>query len=123
MKSYCGSGGWGFPCPERPAIPANPPVIFGPFGLPVSPEIANENLPFYGPIERTPTTDGPIERTPTTDDISQDVPLWDVTGFSEFLTEYQTKRGAQDGVEPGGKNSTHLWWLLAAVAAFILWKS
>ncbi len=113
MKSLCGSGGFLYPCPETEGGSRNPPVIFGPFGLPVSPEIADETLPFYGPAERTPTTG----------DSAQDVPVWDVTGFSEFLTEYKTKRAAQDGVEPRGKASPRLWWILAAVAAFILWKS
>jgi hypothetical protein len=113
VKSLCGSGGFLYPCPERDAIPANPPVIFGPFGLPVSPEIADDMLPVYGPEEITPSTN------PGQDD----VPVWDVTGFSEFLTEYKSKRAAQDGVEPRGKASPRLWWILAAVAAFILWKS
>jgi len=113
VKALCGSGGFLYPCQEAPTVDRNPVVEFGPFGLPVAPEIADEMLPFVGPSE---------QMTPT-DDSAEDVPVWDVNGFSEFLTEYKAKTAAKDELEPRGKASPLLWWILGAIAALILWKA
>ena len=111
MKSWCGSGGWLYACPERDAIPSNPPVEFGPFGWLVSPDIASDTTPPAGP--------DPVQEQ---HEVGIRVPVWDGSGFSEFVTEYKTKSAAAAMVEPQRTRVGFLWWVLAIAVALILWK-
>lgn len=108
----CGSGGFLYPCNEVPTQD-RAPVPFGPFGLPVAPGITEDETPFAGPSE--------IVLDPQ--DTAEDVPVWDVTGFSEFLTEYKQKTAPSDGVEPRKTGRPVVWWILAALVALLIWKA